>query len=474
MIIGAGVVGCAIARELSRYQAKVCVLERESDLGCGQTGANNGVVHPGIDPPPGTLKARLNVAGNAAFPRLCRELGVPFRRTGLLAVVTDPEEAMLLPLSKLRAEANGVKAEVVEGEDLRRLEPALGPGAYGALWAPDAGITCPFRLTQALARTAARNGVVFELETEVAGMLVGRGRVRGVRTTRGDYLARWVVNCAGVDADLVAGMAGPPEFTIHPRKGEIVVFDRGGPAVGRVLGVLSLKGDPHSKGGGINPAVDGNLLVGPGAREVADRRDTAVSADGIRKVLDKFTRLVPALARATPIAAFAGLRAATYREDFIVRPSAHMDNLLHVAGIQSPGLAASPAIAAMALGQLADMGFSAPSRPDAVVAPPPRLFRELDPAEQTQAAAADPGHRRVVCRCETVTESDVVAALRDPVPATTLEAVKRRTRAGMGRCQGAFCGPRVATLIARERGIPLWEVTRAGPGSWLYAGPTRR
>ncbi|MHB8927540.1 MAG: FAD-dependent oxidoreductase [Bacillota bacterium] len=476
VVIGAGVIGSAIARELSRYRLRVVFLERSSDVACGASKANNGMVHPGIDPEPGSLKAVLNVRGNALFGTVCRDLDVPFSREGFYGLTLTPEDAAILPLLKARADVNGVPGvEVLDREELRRRLPQATPRATGAFFTPTAAMTSPYKLTVAYAENAVANGVRLFLETAVVGLDVEGGRVTGVRTNRGPIAARWVINAAGIYADEVSAMTGNKEFTIHPRRGALMVFDRqesGTP--GASVGWFGLGMPKHSKGGGAMFTVDGNMEWGPDAEEVPDREDTAVTAKAIAEVVEKFHGLLPEFPKEAVIAAFAGLRAATYTEDFHIAPSPKVGGLVHVAGIQSPGLASAPAVAEMVVDILRAEGLLLIERDgwNPFRVEPPHVAG-LPPEALTELVGRDPAYGRIICRCETVSEAEVRQAIHGLIPATTIDAVKRRTRAGMGRCQGGFCGPRVAAVLAEERRCPPTEVTKDGPGSWLFAGRTR-
>ncbi len=477
VIVGAGIVGAAIARELARFELSVVVLEKESDAACGASKANNGMVHSGVVQEPGSLRSELNLRGNALFENICRELDVPFQRSNLAVSVFRDEELFLLELLKARGEMSGIPVELVDGDRLISLEPTLSPGIKGALLAPTTAMTCPYKLTIAYAENAVANGVKFYLNTEVTALEQKGGALCKVITTRGSFLTGCCINAAGVYAGRIAGMAGPPEFTIHPRKGEFIIFDREAAPehAAMATGILELSRDPFTKGGGTMLTVEGNPEWGPTAVEVCDPEDTSVSPEGITRLLEKFGPLIPGFdPRRALITFFAGVRAATYTEDFHIAPSGHLKGLIHVAGIQSPGLAAAPAIAEMVLHILKDEGLSLQEKKDFNPQrrePPP--FSGLSPAEQNRLIRKDPRYGHIVCRCEQVTEKEIVDALHRPLPALTLDAVKRRTRAGMGRCQGGFCLPRVLSIIARELSIPPVQVTKSGPGSPLFSRRTK-
>lgn len=477
VIIGAGVIGCAVARELSRYRVHIALVERAWDVACGASKANNGMIHPGVDPEPGTLKARLNVRGNAMYDQVARELDFSFRRCGLLGVITDPDELFALEIVKARAADNGVPGlEILRGlEAVRRIEPAVSERAAGAFYAPTTGIVSPHKVTLAYAENAVANGVSLQLGTTVTGLLVTGDQVTDVITDRGTIACRLVINCAGIRADDICAMAAAREFTIHPRRGELLIFDRAaGDRYHCAVSPFGLAVDPHTKGGGAMVAVDGNPEWGPTAVETPDREERRTERSGLERIIAKFQPLLPGFpARDSAIAYFSGLRAATYHEDFHIGPSRFVSGLYNVAGIQSPGLAAAPAIAELVSGNVRDL-LDLSERDDwqPLRHEPPHL-RELGRSDRDRLIAADPRYGRVICRCETVSEAEIVTAIRGPVPALTVDAVKRRTRAGMGRCQGGFCLPRVTAILARELGVPADAVTKDGPGSELFARSAR-
>jgi glycerol-3-phosphate dehydrogenase len=477
VIIGAGVVGAAIARELSRFALEIVILEKDADVGCGASKANNGMVHSGIVQEPDSLRSRLNVRGNALYADLCRELDVPLRRCGLIGVVLKEEELFLLELLKARGETSGIPVEIISREQALALEPSLTPETRGAFLAPTTAMVSPYQLTVACTENAVANGAKLFLNAEVTALERRRGRLYKVVTTRGSFLTGFCINAAGVYADRVAAMAGPPEFTIHPRKGELLIFDveSADRHTAMAAGILSLGPDPYTKGGGISLTVDGNPEWGPTAVEVSDREDTAVTREGINRVLEKFNPLLPGFKASTAlITYFAGIRAATYNEDFHIAPSRHLKGLINVAGIQSPGLAAAPAIAEMVVELLHDEGLPLYAKPS--FNPHRRdllRFKQLDRAQQNSLIRENPRYGCIVCRCEQVTEGEIIEALRRPVPALTLDAVKRRTRAGMGRCQGGFCTPRILPIMARELGLPLAKLTKSGPGAPLFSRATK-
>ncbi|MDK2926315.1 MAG: glycerol-3-phosphate dehydrogenase [Bacillota bacterium] len=469
VIVGAGITGCGIARELARYDLRILVVDKEEDVCCGASKANNGMVHSGYEPKPGTLKAKLNVRGVELYPRWAAELDFKLVQTGSMVAAFSEEELPALEKFLERGKVNGVPGiEIISGDEARKKEPNLSPEIIAVLWTPSAGYVEVQQVVLALAENAVANGVRFLLGAEVTDVLVEGGRVQGVVTTRGTFRSRYVINAAGVYADKVAEMAGAREFTIHPRRGTLIIFDkREGKHLSCFIGAVP---GEYTKGGGPMTTPDGNTLWGPSAIEVADKEDTAVSAEDLRQVIGKDGRFIPNFPTDTVITYFSGNRPATYTEDFFIEPSAKVHGFVNVAGIQSPGVASSPAIAEMVVGIMKEYE-PLHERPDFN---PYRKrfvpFRERSREEQAALIAADPRFGHVICRCEHVTEAEIVRAIHSAIPARNVDAVKRRTRAGMGRCQGGFCGPRVAAILARELGIPVTAITKKGPGSELFAG----
>ena len=479
-VIGAGVTGCAIARELSRWDLSVLLLEKEDDVAVGASSRNDGMIHPGIDLRRSTQKFRYGVSGNAMFDQLAGELEVPFVRNGSYIIFSAAWERLLVPAFYLRAALGHIPGvRYVSRRALRAREPAVADWARGAIYTGSSGILCPYGLTLALAENAVQNGVRLSLSTAVTGFVREGSRLTGVVTNRGTLRARLVIDAAGVWADRVAALAGDEFFTIHPRKGTSSILDRRAGALTASVLAKAPFADVrnHTKGGGIVRTIDGNLLVGPTAREVREREDNATALADIDAEFAKHSRVAPGLTKADVITYFSGTRAATYEEDFIVGKSPRVENLLYAAGIQSPGLTAAPAIAAE-IARLAVAALSAarPVRknphfdPHRKAVPRPR---EMDDAARAALIAADPDFGEVICRCEGITRGEILAALRSPVPARSLDGVKRRVRAGMGRCQGGFCSPVVAELLAKEQHIPLWRVQKGGCGSDLGFGPTK-
>ena len=478
-IVGAGVIGCAIARELSRWNLKTVLIEKECDVAVHTSSRNDGMVHDGFAAKPGTKKAKYNVLGNRMWEPLAKELGVEFSRPGSLIVYSSPAIAALYPAFAARARENGVDGwEYWSPARLRAEEPNITDEQHGAFFLPSAGIISPYKATVALAESAAANGVKVMLDTCVLGFEREGDRITRVLTSRGDFRASVVVNAAGNWADVVAGFAGDRFFSLHQRRGVDMILDRStGDTQRHILGMPAVsQARSKSKGGGLVKTVEGNILVGPTATEAPGREEYATSSPELGE-LNKHFRINKRLSPSMAITYFAGVRPCTYDEDFIVERSTAVKNLVHAAGIQSPGLASAPAIAA----EIARLALEALSETTKVTGKAsfvasrqatPEL-RRLSLEERAAIIARNPAYGRIVCRCEEVSEGEIRDALRSPVPATSLDAVKRRVRPGMGRCHGGFCTPRVMEILADELKIPLAEVTKKGPGSRIALGETK-
>jgi glycerol-3-phosphate dehydrogenase len=467
VVIGGGVVGCAIARELSRYSLSVVLLERAPDVAMGTSKANSGILHAGFDAEPGTVKARLNVRGARLYQSISEELGIPRRRVGSLVVALDEAQRGALEGLRRRGVENGLTGLALWGRDeLLAHEPNLSPDATGALWAPTAAIVCPFSATIAFAENAILNGASIVTECAVTGIEAADRRTTAVETTLGRIQTRFVVNAAGVHADEVARMVGDESFTIKPRRGEYILFDHS--VSDLVHSVVFPTPTKVSKGILVAPTVHGNTFIGPNASDVDDSEDHETTRRGFAEIISGAQRIVPKLPLANAITEFAGVRAVA-GDDFVIGLSPVVHGLVHAAGIQSPGLTAAPAIAEMVVDYLAEAGLKL--LPNAAFMPVNSVrpkFAELHSSERAKLIATNPLYGRIICRCESITEGEIVAAIRAPCGARTIDGVKRRVRAGMGRCQGGFCGPRVTAILARELGIPVTDVRKDGMDSWLF------
>ncbi|MBU1176344.1 MAG: NAD(P)/FAD-dependent oxidoreductase [Alphaproteobacteria bacterium] len=467
VVIGGGVVGCAIARELSRYRLSVVVLERAPDVAMGTSKANSGILHAGFDAEPGTWKARLNVRGARLYREISEDLGIPRRRVGSLVVAQDADQLATLEELRLRGIENGLTGLALWGRDeLLAHEPNLSPELVGALWAPMAAIVCPFTATFAFAENAIRNGARIVTECAVTGIEVVDNRVTAVKTSLGRIATSYVVNAAGVHSGEVALMAGDDSFTITPRRGEYVLFDH---SVGDLVrSVVFPTPTKLSKGILVAPTVHGNVFIGPNASDIEDLEDHETTRHGFAEIISGARRVVPNLPLGNAITEFAGIRAVAGK-DFVIGLSPVTGGLVHAAGIQSPGLTAAPAIAETIVEYLGEAGLKLVPNPAFTPINPVRpKFVDMSIGERARLIAADPLYGRIICRCESITEGEIVAAIQAPCGARTMDGVKRRVRAGMGRCQGGFCGPRVTAIIARELGVAVTEVCKDSAGSWLY------
>ena len=463
VIVGGGIIGTAAARELSRYKLDVLLLEKEPEVGWGTTKANSGIVHGGFHEEEGTLKAKYCFPGNQMYPKLCEELNVCFVQNGILMVGRTPEEMETVRQYYERGKRRGVNVKLLGREELLRREPNLSPEIAGGLYAPEGGAVMPFELAAALMENAAQNGARYKVNAEVINAWYDRDSGKKYLETGEEIIAAdYIVNAAGLFSDDLARMFGDDYFSIRPRKGEEYIFDLS--VKDLVKSTIFPVPGQVSKGILVIPTAAGNLMMGPTGDDVEDKEDLGTSLDGFQRVLAGARSLVPSLDPRKIIAQFAGVRAASDRGDFIVELSPNVPGLLHLAGIESPGLTAAPAIAADVPRLLAEAGLELEAKEDFQ----PRRegvvrFSTLSRAEQDELIRKDPSFGRIICRCESITEGEIVDAIRRG--ARTLDGIKFRARAGAGRCQGGFCQPLIAQIISRELGIPVTEVTKAGPGS---------
>lgn len=466
LIIGGGVIGCAIARQLTRREVSVALADACEDVSMGASRANSAIVHAGYDAPPGSMMAALNVAGNAMYDEWSRELEVPLKRIGSLVIAFGEADERELGLLVERGRQNGVPGlRIVSAEEARSLEPQLSPDVTAALWAPSGAITCPYQFTTACYENALHNGLIPLLNAPVRKI---ERTGEGFEVSCGDQSvrAKVIINAAGVHADEVARLAGDDSFSIHPRKGEYMLLDH---ADNRLSRVIFQTPSPMGKGVLVSPTVDDNAFAGPTAVDTEDREDTETTQQGLDTLRSLSLRSVPTLNLRGVITSFAGMRAQPSTGDFIIRPSGVAPRLIHAAGICSPGLTSAPAIADYVVRLVEETGLPLPVKPSFDPRRPAiRRFAEMTQRQREDAIAANPLYGRVICRCETITEAEIVEAIARG--ARTLDGVKRRTRAGMGRCQGGFCSPRVMEIISRETGLAMTELTKFGGGSNLLCG----
>ncbi len=485
VIIGAGVVGCMIARTLSRYKLNILLIDKEADVCTGVTAANTAIVHAGYDPPPGSLKAELNVAANPMWDTLAGELNFPFERRGDYVVAVGEEELPKLDDLWKQGVKNAVPGMIMlSGDEVRRREPNINPKVSGALWASTGGICDPFAVVVGAAENAVRNGVTLMLETAFEDFVLDSSgkRIVGVKTNRGTFGCRWAVNAAGLHSDEVMHKLGlHPEFRIVPRKGEYYIFDRAEITINNVLFPVPT---PVTKGILVTTTLHGNTIIGPNAQDVQDKEDRSVTPEGLQEVWLGALKLVPSLSLRYVIGVFAGLRpggnarcpnpAVNYNHDFMIEIPESVRGLVNLGGIESPGLTCSPAIAQRIVEMLKDAGEKLEEKKDWDPIRPERpRFRDLSKEEQKLLVRNDPRYGRIVCRCETVTEGEIIAELHAPVPARTYDAIKRRTWLGTGRCQAGFDTPRVLEILARELGLSPEQVSKKGPGSEFLVRRTK-
>jgi len=472
VIVGAGVSGAFVARELSKCDLKVCLLEKGHDVASGSSKANSGIIHAGYDCVPGSLKALLNVRGSKMMEKIASELDVPYKKTGSFVVGYGEQDKEILQELFCKGHANGVEdLQIIDRETLSEMEPQLSGLATHALYAPTAGIICPYELTAAAVENAVENGVELYRSCEVKSISFYHDYIK-VGTNIKTLDCRYFVNAAGIYSGEVAAMAGDDSIEIKPRKGEYMLLDK---SVGKtVKRVIFQCPTPMGKGILVTPTVDGNLMIGPDAQDIVDQEDNSTTEYGLELVTQGAKRAVPDLDISKVITSFAGIRARPAAGDFIISPSKVNSHIINVAGIESPGLTCAPAIGEYVSNLLRRQGLQmVPKRNHKNYRDKVIRFRELKDDEKEEILMKNPSYGRLVCRCEKVTEGEVIDCIRRPAGALDLDAVKRRTRAGMGRCQGGFCTPRLVELLSRELGIPYEEVTKNGGDSWLLAGKTK-
>ena len=463
-VVGAGVVGSLITRELAKFNLKVALLERKNDCAMGATKANSAIVHAGFDAKPGSLKAKLNVRGVELMKTTCEELNVPLKNIGALVVAFSQEEIPHLEELLERGKENGVPdLSIVYRDELVKMEPNIGDSAVAALYAPTSSIVCPYELTIAGVENAVTNGAEFLRNCEVTSIKQNDGKFL-LETTLGEIEASYVVNAAGVFSGKLAEMIGDDSIKIIPRRGDYYLLDKSQGA----LAFRTIFQCPTEMGKGVlvSPTVDGNLIVGPSAIEHDDGDNVDTTSEGLDSVYFSAVKSIPAVSLRNAITSFSGNRAHCTKDDFIIGSSEKNKNFINVAGIESPGLSSAPAIAEMVTGLLTElMGEVSKKSNFNPVRPAPVRFREMTSTQRAKLVEKNKAYGRIVCRCETITEGEIIDAIHAPAGARDVDGVKRRTRAGMGRCQGGFCGSKVVEILARELNVPVNTITKFGKGS---------
>ncbi|QCX33678.1 NAD(P)/FAD-dependent oxidoreductase [Caloramator sp. E03] len=469
-IIGAGIVGTSIARELSKYDLNCVVIEKSNDIANGSTKANSGIVHAGYDAKEGTLKAKFNVLGNEMYEEICRELDVPYKKNGSLVLAFNDEEMRHIETLYERGLKNGVKElSIIDKNTVLSLEPNIQNNVIGALYAKTGGIVSPFELAIALAENANENGVEFMLSTQVINIYKDKDIFK-IETNNGILDAKYLVNAAGLFSDEINNMLGGEKFNIIPRRGEYCLFDK---AVGNMV-TRTIFQTPSSKGKGIlvSPTVHGNLFVGPNAIEMDKKDDVSTTKEGLEEVLREGAKSVKNINPRDIITSFTGVRATPSTNDFVINVPTR--NAVNAAGIESPGLTASVAIAPYVVNLLENQGLKLIKKTNFI---PKRkntkLFINMSDDEKKRVLSLNSSYGRIICRCEHITEGDIINAIKRPLGARSVDGVKKRVRAGMGRCQGGFCMPRVVEILARELNIPLTEITKSDKGSYILTGETK-
>ncbi|MDO4940718.1 MAG: NAD(P)/FAD-dependent oxidoreductase [Erysipelotrichaceae bacterium] len=503
LIIGGGVTGCATARELAKYNLKVMLVEKGPDVASGQSSRNGGVVHVGLNFSTNSLKLKYCVQGNNMYEQLSKDLHVPFEHKGQVTFARTKLEMLALYIFKMGGKKKGIdKLELMNREDLLKIEPSVPEWAVGGLWMGTGGITCPHKMTIALAENAAENGAEICLNTAVLSMKLENDLIKEVVTNRGTIYPKVVVNASGVYADDIAEMANDRTFTIHPRIGTDMITDKKvgymvNTSMGKTPFTLSpsqLKTIPnnpiakikamiknsksHSKGVGLIHSVDGNMLVGPNADETMDKEDTSTNRKVFNNIIKVQQEVAPNFKASDVIAYFTGVRAPTYEEDFVVRQGIKTKNIFEAAGIQSPGLTAAPAIgkdlATWIHDYLISIGFDVEENKNYN---PKRQYKpvlsELSYEERDKLIKQNPDYGQIICRCEEISKGEIIDALRSPLPVYTVDGIKRRVRPGMGRCQGGFCMPLVMKIISEETNLPLEEVYKSTSESKIIYGNTK-
>lgn len=476
LIIGGGVTGAAIARELSRYDLKTALFEKGEDVCSGTSKANSGIAHAGFDAVPGSLKAKMNIRGSQMMEELSRKLDFPYKRNGSLVLCFDEKDRSRLEKLLQQGKENGVEGlEILEKKELLALEPALSEEVVCALHAPTGGIVCPFKLTIALAENAAVNGVEFHLNEGVKRVQPGTVEGYTVETGKGTYETRIVVNAAGLYGDEIHNQVSGEKLHITPRKGEYCLMDK---KIGQLVSHTIFQ-MPTAMGKGVlvTPTVHGNLMVGPTATDISDKEGVDTTAEGLDEVLKKAALSVKSLPRGVTITSFAGLRAHEDHDDFILGEVKDAPGFFDAVGIESPGLTSAPAIGEWMAEKIVEKLRKTQKVEEKKAFQETRKdipnIASMDQAEAAALIVENPAYGTIICRCEKVTEGEIIDAIRRPLGARSLDGIKRRTRAGMGRCQAGFCSTKVMDILARELGIPLEEVTKAGGASRMLTGGER-
>ena len=490
-IIGGGIIGSSIARELSRYKLHTCIIEKEDDVSTGTSKANSGIVHGGYDPEPGSLMAKLNVEGSSLFKTWAKELHIDYKNIGSLVVAFSEEDKDHIKRLYERGKTNGVpQLELISQEKLQEIEPNINPDAVGALLCQSASIISPYQATWAIAENAVDNGVKLFLETKVHSITPPATKTTEttenlwtINTGKGEIKSHFVVNAAGLYSDEISRMAGAKNFIIKPRKGEYFLLDSN--VSNLVKHTIFQTPNALGKGVLVTPTVDGNILVGPTAEDTEEKSDTATTRTGQDLILEKAELSIPDIPKRNIINSFSGVRAIAYEvnsdgttgekiKDFIIEEDEKQKGFINVAGICSPGLSAAPAIGVYVTELLEKAGLKLTKNPDFIpIHKGIESFKDATLERQQELIEENPLYGRIICRCEMITEGEIVKAIHSTIGARDLDGIKRRVRAGMGRCQSGFCSPKITSILSRELEIPLTSVTKNGGSSYILNSKTR-
>lgn len=473
VVIGAGAVGCAIARELSKYDVNVIVVDKNEDVGGDASKSNSAIIHTGYDATPGTLESQLVVAANPMYDKIAEDLDVPFARIGaILPAITDEQYAQL-PAIKEKAFRNHVyDVEFKTGEELLAMEPNLNPAVKGGLYIPRESIIDPFILVQALAENANANGVEFLLGSKVTGIKTANGKIRSVETTSGEIGTRWVINSAGLYCDEIAAMVAKADYKVVARKGQFFILDKNTSCkVDHIVLPIPTK---VTKGKLMCPTIHGNMLVGPTAEDQDSKVDKSTTAEGLDSIAAEVKNLVPNVNVRDTITQYCGLRPNRDPEGLHFDTYEDLEGYVNLSGVRSTGLTLSVAMGKYVVQQMQYHGVGLVFKKDFISRRKGVVkFNECSLEEQEALIREDPLYGNVICRCETITEAEILQAIHRPLGAKSMDAVKRRVRAGMGRCQAGFCGPKVLEILARELGRDPAEINKNNPGSYMVTGTTR-
>ncbi|MFV0466925.1 MAG: NAD(P)/FAD-dependent oxidoreductase [Lachnospiraceae bacterium] len=476
LIIGGGVIGCAVAYELAKYKIDVVVLEKDGDIANGTSKANSGIAHNGFGEKATTIRGKYCVRGSKMLKDLCEQLHVPYiHRIGAVGVGFDEADLKKMEYAKKNAEQLGIDdVQILSGDAIFELEPNLSRDVKYAIFNPGLSIIGSYELNIAFGESAARNGVRFLLNHEVLSIDTKDRKVTSVHTNHGDFEAKVVINAAGLYADKIASMVEEIDFAIRPRKGEYFLYDKKvRTKLNHIVGDL---GSEYSKAMIVAPTVHGNVLAGSSAAFIEEKDDYGTTGEKLDMIYDTLiSKALPSIPRfGDVITTFAGNRAASSTEDFIIEFAKTVDGFINLAGMQSPALTSSPAIAEDVVEMVKEAGLTLEKKEEYLpFREKPVVISELEPDEINKLIKERPDYGDIICRCETISRGEIIDAIRSPIPAVTVDAIKRRTRAGMGRCQGGFCGPRVLAIVAEELGVDLTEINKSNSGSYMVSGKTK-